>query len=56
MLGKEYYAYGGRDTMKFDMAQALNFASYARSEFRKSLTAKWEKTGNNLCANTVSNF
>jgi len=36
---------GGWDAMIFDMAQALNIVSYARSEFRKSLIDKWEQEG-----------
>jgi len=36
---------GGWDAMIFDMAQALNLVSYARSEFRKQLVGKWESEG-----------
>jgi len=34
---------GGWDAMIFDMAQSLNFVTYARRDFRKRLINKWEK-------------
>ena len=36
---------GGWDAMIFDMAQALNFVSYARRDFRKRLIEKWQREG-----------
>jgi hypothetical protein len=36
---------GGWDAMIFDMAQALNFVSYARRDFRQRLIEKWLREG-----------